>query len=162
MIHRRSPHNPQADADPGLWRRVLCWMRKGWSPEQCAGKLKVMYANDPKKRVSHETIYAHIYAYPRGGLRTELIKLLRQSRKTRRPRARGQDRRGQLQDITPIAERPKEVETRAVPGGRVISSRANTTAPPSALWSNARRVILFSSGLTTRKPPRCIAALYAR
>jgi hypothetical protein len=27
-------------ADPGLWRRVLCWMRKGWSPEQCAGKLK--------------------------------------------------------------------------------------------------------------------------
>jgi hypothetical protein len=33
-------------------------MRKGWSPEQCAGKLKVMYANDPKKRVRHETIYA--------------------------------------------------------------------------------------------------------
>jgi hypothetical protein len=31
-----------------------------------------MYANDPKKRVSHETINAHIYAYPRGGLRTEL------------------------------------------------------------------------------------------
>jgi IS30 family transposase len=91
-------------------------MRKGWSPEKCAGKLKVMYANDPKKRVSHETIYAHIYAYPRGGLRTELIKLLRQSRKTRCPRARGQDRRGQLQDITSIAERPKEVETRAVPG----------------------------------------------
>jgi hypothetical protein len=32
------------------------------------------------------------------------------------PPVRGQDRRGQLQDITPIAERPKEVETRAVPG----------------------------------------------
>src|SRR5215475_15143298 len=93
---RRFRQERRLIADPGLWRRVLCWMRKGWSPEQCAGKLKAMYANDPKKRVSHETIYAHIYAYPRGGLRTELIKLLRQSRKTRRPRARGQDRRGSV------------------------------------------------------------------
>ena len=57
---RRFRQERRLIADPGLWRRVLCWMRKGWSPEQCAGKLKVMYANDPKKRVSHETIYAHI------------------------------------------------------------------------------------------------------
>src|SRR5215472_5432786 len=68
---RRFRQERRLIADPGLWRRVLCWMREGWSPEQCAGKLKAMYANDPKKRVSHETIYAHIYAYPRGGLRTE-------------------------------------------------------------------------------------------
>jgi IS30 family transposase len=61
---RRFRQERRLIADPGLWHRVLCWMRKGWSPEQCAGKLKVMYENDPKKRVSHETIYAHIYAYP--------------------------------------------------------------------------------------------------
>src|SRR5262249_52630781 len=120
-------------------------MRKGWSPEQCAGKLKAMYANDPKKRVSHETIYAHIYAYPRGGLRTELIKLLRQSRKTRRPRARGQDRRGQLQDITPIAERPKEVERRAVPGhweGDLIKGKYNRSAVGSLVERTSRYLIL--------------------
>lgn len=142
---RRFRQERRLIADPGLWRRVLCWMRKGWSPEQCAGKLKAMYANDPKKRVSHETIYAHIYAYPRGGLRTELIKLLRQSRKTRRPRARGQDRRGQLQDITPIAERPKEVETRAVPGhweGDLIKGKYNRSAVGSLVERTSRYLIL--------------------
>src|SRR6516165_10813460 len=142
---RRFRQERRLIADPGLWRRVLCWMRKGWSPEQCAGKLKAMYANDPKKRVSHETIYAHIYAYPRGGLRTELIKLLRQSHKTRRPRARGQDRRGQLQDITPIAERPKEVETRAVPGhweGDLIKGKYNRSAVGSLVERTSRYLIL--------------------
>ncbi len=44
---------------------------------------------------NHETIYAHIYAYPRGGLHSELIKLLRKSHKTRKPRVRGKDRRSQ-------------------------------------------------------------------
>jgi IS30 family transposase len=47
------------------------------------------------------------------------------------PPARGQHRRGQLQDITPIAERPKEVETRAVPGhweGDLIKGKYNRSA----------------------------------
>ena len=75
---------------------------------EVAGKLKRMYPDDPDMHVSHEAIYAHIYAHPRGGLRTELIKLLRKHRKKRMPRARGKDRRGQLHDITPISERPKD------------------------------------------------------
>jgi IS30 family transposase len=91
-------------------------MRRGWSPEQIAGKLKRLYPDDVRMHVSHETIYAHIYAYPLGSLRTELIKLLRKHRKKRMPRARGKDRRGQLRDIISIAARPKDVETRAVPG----------------------------------------------
>jgi IS30 family transposase len=44
--------------------------------------------------VSHETIYAYIYAQPRGELRRVLIQSLRQGRKSRLPRSRGQDRRG--------------------------------------------------------------------
>ena len=39
---------------------------QNWSPEQIAGKLKRMYPDNSGKHVSHETIYAHIYAYPRG------------------------------------------------------------------------------------------------
>ena len=79
---------------PALWPEVEAGLRRGWSPEQVAGMLKRMHPDDPTRRVSHETIYAHIYAYPRGQLRTDLIALLRQSHKTRRPRARGEDRRG--------------------------------------------------------------------
>ena len=64
---------------PELWLEVQDLMRKNWSPEQVAGMLKRMHPDDHDKHVSHETIYAHIYAYPRGGLRIELIKLLRLS-----------------------------------------------------------------------------------
>ena len=113
---RKARPAKKLEADTALWQEVQNLMGKSWSPEQIAGKLKRMYPDDPEKHVSHETIYAHIYAYPRGGLRTELIKRLRKSHKTRKPRARGQDRRGQLQDITSIAERPKDVETRVIPG----------------------------------------------
>jgi IS30 family transposase len=67
-------------------------------------------------RISHETIYTAIYAMPRGELRTEVIALLRKSHKTRRPRARGEDRRGLIPNMTSIDERPVEVSERLVPG----------------------------------------------
>ena len=57
-------------------------------------------------RISHETIYTAIYAMPRGELRTEVIGLLSKSHKTRRPRARGEDRRGLIPNMTSIDERP--------------------------------------------------------
>jgi IS30 family transposase len=142
---RRFRPQRRLDADPALWRRIVRWMQKGWSPEQCAGTLKAMHPDDPEKRVSHETIYAHIYAHPRGELRTALIKMLRQSRKTRRPRARGKDRRGQLQDITPISERPQDVETRAVPGhweGDLIKGKYNRSAVGTLVERTSRYVIL--------------------
>ena len=44
-----------------------------WSPEQIAQRLRVMKPDDPSARVSHETIYATIYAQPRGGLKTAMI-----------------------------------------------------------------------------------------
>lgn len=56
--------------------------------------------------MSHETIYATIYATPRGELRKDLIRCLRQ----------GEDRRGRLPDMVSIHERPPEVEGRLVPG----------------------------------------------
>ena len=38
---RRFRQERRLIADPGLWRRVLCWMRKGWSPEQCAWQYRL-------------------------------------------------------------------------------------------------------------------------
>jgi len=54
-----------------------------WSPQQIAAKLRDMHPDDSSQRVSHETIYASIYAYPRGGLKKELVEALRQSKPTR-------------------------------------------------------------------------------
>jgi len=113
------------------------------------------------KRVSHETIYAHIYAYPRGWLAHGTHQASAPVAQDPPPPSRARPRPARTVARHHADRRKAEGSRDAAPfpaTGRVISSRANTTAPPSALWSNARRVILFSSGLTTRKPPRCIAA----
>ena len=80
--------------DGPLWPSVEDLLRQRHSPEQIAGILARMHTDSPTLQASHETIYTAIYAMPRSELRSALIACLRQSRKTRRPRARSTDRRG--------------------------------------------------------------------
>ena len=82
-----------------LEQAVQAELQRGWSPEQIAGRLKQMHPEEPSERVSHETIYAYIYAQPRGELRKLLIGALRQAHKKRLPR--GQARRGRLRPWSP-------------------------------------------------------------
>lgn len=96
-----------------LWDKVRKGLLKGLSPEQIAGTMKRM--RDPV-RLSHETIYQAIYAMPRGYLRSEMIDLLRFGHKKRRPRTRGEDRRGKIPNMTSIEVRPEEITERLVPG----------------------------------------------
>ena len=82
------------------------------------------------------------YAMPRGALRSELIACLRQSRKSRRPRARGADRRGTIPNMTSIHDRPAEVAERLVPGhweGDLIKGARNA----SAIGTLVERASLF-------------------
>jgi len=137
--------NRKLTRNPELWKTVLSYLHMGWSPEHVAGRLKTMHPNNPEQRVSHETIYAHIYAYPRGKLRTELIALLRKSHKTRKPRARGEDRRGKIKNMTNIAARPKEVDDRAIPGhweGDLIKGKYNRSSVGTFVERSSRYVIL--------------------
>src|SRR4030067_131393 len=53
---------------------------------------------------------------PRGAWRTEVIGWLRFGQAKRRPRARGEDRRGKIPDMVSIHERPPEIDERLVPG----------------------------------------------
>ena len=103
-------------SDRALWRYVRQRLRWKWSPEQIAMKLRETYPDDVNKRVSPETIYATVYAYPRGEIRQQLLGELRQSRKYRRSRRQGKDRRGQIPNMKSIHERPLEIESRKVPG----------------------------------------------
>jgi IS30 family transposase len=114
-----------------LWNCVEILLRDYHSPEQISGILKRMNPEDRALHISHETIYTAIYAMPRGELRKELVACLRQSRKNRRPRARGEDRRGKIQNMISIHDRPPEVDERLVPGhweGDLIKGARNASA----------------------------------
>lgn len=141
----RQPRRPRKLLDPWLWRYVQTHLVHGCSPEQIAGRLRREYPEDMRKRLSAETIYVALYVLPRGALRSELLAALRQARKTRRPRARGRDRRGQIPNMTLMAERPVEVATRTVPGhweGDLIKGARNGSAVGTLVERTTRLVIL--------------------
>lgn len=139
------PRRPRKLLDSWLWQYVQTHLKDGCSPEQIAGRLRRAYPDDMAKQLSPETIYAALYVLPRGSLRSELLAALRQARKARRPRARGTDRRGQIPNMTPLAERPTEVATRTVPGhweGDLIKGARNGSAVGTLVERTTRLVIL--------------------
>lgn len=120
-------------------------LRQGWSPQQIQGRLRERYPDDPNYHVSHETIYAAIYATPRGELRKELIRCLRQGHDGRRKRSQGEDRRGRLPDMVSIHERPPEVEDRLIPGhweADLIKGAGNRSAVATLVERSSRLVLL--------------------
>ena len=101
------------DASSSHWPTVLPLLRQGWSPQQIAGRLRGM---PDAPSISHERIYAAIYAMPRGTLRSKFGRTLRKIHAGRLPRARGSPRVTGLQNITPIGLRPPEIDQRLAPG----------------------------------------------
>ena len=88
-----------------------------WSPEQISARLKKI-CSDSTMHVSHETIYAHIYAYPRGELRKLLVSALRQSKSKRGPRGSADSCYSSLK-ISPeqrISNRPGDINSRQIAG----------------------------------------------
>ena len=149
---RRLRCRPQRKLGPGgaLWRVV--WHRLvtfRWSPEQIAATLSAMHPDEPKARVSHETIYAMIYAQPRGGLKAALVEALRQG-KHRRGVGRGIGRKpGGGSAIVPeslrIIHRPEEVDARLVPGhweGDMIKGASNRSSVGTLVERKTRFVTL--------------------
>lgn len=132
-----------------LWGPVVMDLLRGHSPEQIAGRLKMEHPGDPGRRVSHEAVYLALYALPRGELRRDLLACLRQGRTARRPRGRGRDRRGSLQAMASIRERPEEVEGRRVPGhweGDFIKGAGNRSAVGTLVERKSRYAILARMG----------------
>jgi IS30 family transposase len=126
-----------------LWKSVIAYLKGGYSPEQIAGTLKVVNADYPSLQVSHETIYSAIYLMPRGELRTEVIGWLRFGHTKRKPRARGEDRRGHIPAMVSIHDRPPEIDERLVPGhweGDLIKGKGNR----SAMGTIVERTTLFT------------------
>ena len=112
----RRPRPAKLATDGWLREYVLDRLRRCWSPEQIAGRLRFECADQPELWVSAETIYLAIYLEPRGNLKALLGRqALRSGRVNRRPR-RPPGTRGRFANLPGIDARPAEADDRAVPG----------------------------------------------
>lgn len=116
-----------------------------WSPEQIAHRLRVMKPDDPSARVSHETIYAAIYAQPRGGLKAAMIEALRQAKSTRGLKRATLAGSAMVPETLRIIHRPEEIEARLVPGhweGDLIKGAFNRSSVGTLVERKTRFVVL--------------------
>ncbi len=116
-----------------------------WSPEQIAHRLRLMEPDSPIIRVSHETIYAAIYAQPRGGLKAAMIEALRQAKPARGVKRTTLAGSAMVPESLRIIHRPEEIEARLVPGhweGDLIKGAFNRSAVGTLVERKTRFLVL--------------------
>ena len=125
---------------------VVGKLARRWSPEQIRHRLRRDYPHDSGMRVSAETIYQAIYVHAHGELRRELSRSLRRGRSVRKPHRDPNVRTTRFVDpMSPLAERPAEVDGRAVAGhweGDLIIGTSNRSAVATVVERSTRYVVL--------------------
>ena len=125
---------------------VLEKLRLKWSPQEIAKRLKTDYATGMTMRASYETIYTYLYCLPRGSLKKELLKCLRQERKFRHSRKASHAKRSTITDFISISERPEEVKDRIIPGhweGDLIMGNKKSNTALGTLVERTTRYLLL-------------------
>lgn len=101
--------------NPRLYSYVLEKLRDGWSPEQIAGRLRLVeHKSDSSWRICPETIYHYIYKSENKGKR--LWEYLRRKQVRRRIRLGRKSRRVRIPDRVSIHLRPEVVDQRTEVG----------------------------------------------
>jgi len=116
-----------------------------WSPQQIAARLRKMPESTRPGLVSHETIYAAIYAQPRGGLKKAMVEALRQAKPARGLRRTTAAAKTFVPEELRIKYRPEEIEQRLLPGhweGDLIKGAYNRSAVGVLVERKTRFVIL--------------------
>lgn len=132
-------------ANQKLLKYIIKHLRKKWSPEQISLSLKKQFPNQKNMQVSHETIYYYVYLHSKKSLKDELIKQLRQKRKTRGSRHTKAVRDVKILDRLSIDERPAEVAGREIPGhweGDLIVGKDHGSVIGTLVERSSRYVIL--------------------
>lgn len=99
----------------------------------------------PMERVNHETIYAAIYSFPRGGLKQAMIEALRQHKPTRGRRRTTLAGGGFVPEQLRIVYRPEQIESRQWPGhweGDLIKGAFNRSCVGTLVERKTRFVVL--------------------
>jgi transposase, IS30 family len=136
---QRRPKPSKLAGNPALCQEVQQMLDKRHSPEQVAGRLKVVNPDDKTMQISHETIYQSLYVYPRGELTRELKASLRRKRTARQPRGQRTNKHPRITGMVSIHDRPEEVEGRLVPGHHEGDLIKGSTASCSAVGTIVER-----------------------
>jgi IS30 family transposase len=80
----RRPKLSALQRNPLLRQIVIGLLDNEWSPEQIAGRLRLLHGGDPLARISHESIYRAIYTTRWKVIPRELSKKLRTARPLRK------------------------------------------------------------------------------
>ena len=158
----KRPKVPKLLENNRLRAQVEIGLMLRWSPEQISARLVVDYPDDAEMRVSHETIYQSLFVQARGALRKDLTAQLRSGRTRRKPHRRTNPG-GQILDMVLIADRPAEVEDRAVPGhweGDLIIGRHGHSQVATLVERTSRYVMLVDlfNGRTADEVRQALAA----
>ena len=140
---RRRVATAKLSRRPTLREHVLDRLRDGWSPQQIAGRLK--RDPHPEGRVSHETIYRHIYS--RRGREDALYGLLPMARRQRRRRFGRKPRNKAIPASRSIAARPADIAARAEfghwEGDLMIFAHRNGRANVTSLQERTSRFLVL-------------------
>lgn len=163
----RRPKESKLAMSPTLRAEVEQGLELDWSPQQIAHRLKLEHADDPRMRVSHETIYLSVFQPARKALRRGLHAHLRSGRTMRLPKvARQPSGRGQIRGMVLLADRPPEVENRLVPGDwegdLVMGRRPSAVITLVERTSRTVRLVALPNGIKAGPVRAALAADLAR
>ena len=149
-LNSRRPRQACCARGGPLREPVLQMLQDRFSPEQIAGRLRLLFPDQPERWVSHEKIYQAVYVQSRGRLRDVLTRqvALRSGRTARRP---AKAAAGALRSSRPwarefnISQRPAQAADRAVPGhweGDLIIGARGSSAIITLVERSTRFVLL--------------------
>jgi IS30 family transposase len=139
----RRPKVRKLERHPRLARRIESLLRRRWSPEQIAVRLRADHPDDPRWWVSSEAIYRSLYVQGRGALKAELSAYLK-SQRTARKHGNG---RGRFPDMVHISKRPPEARDRNVAGwweGDLLLGAGNLSQVGMLTERSTRFTLLFA------------------
>lgn len=128
---KHKQHKGKLDKYPELKKHVLDGLKKEWSPDVIAGKLKL---SRDKLTISRESIYHYIYE--RDGRYEGLYRYLRQGRLKRRKRHGRKNSKLRIPERKSIHERPECIEER---------KRYGDWEPDSVIFSNQKIILSVQS-----------------
>jgi IS30 family transposase len=163
----RRPKLSALQRDPVLRQLVVELLAQEWSPEQIAGRLRLIHPDDAQMTISHESIYRAIYISRWKVIPRELSRKLRTGRpirKNKRNTVKGQWR-SQITGARPIEERSAEAAERLalghLEGDLIVGAKNSQIATLVDRKSRYLIMVAARSRHTTTVIPALVSA-YAR